>query len=437
MVMLFLVKLYRDNYEITANYSNLPLFILVCVIALSALFAKYKTVALFGLWDRHEGALTYCIYFALCFIAANVLPSQRQLKLLVFTLTPLIVLNAMTSVGAIYGHNVLQLQPFNSLLLGNASAGTIFITTLENPDYLSGFGAVCCALFTVKTLLAANWEDTAISLVFTTLAFAMILAATATSGFLTLIVLIPLFIALMWRSGNRKRSVINGVLILVCFSLVLSLLSQQNPTVWNKSFGFFGATTVSLESSLKAPAIRTSPQAASVAFSKTTGTQGAASRTGSPPPDDYASLPQPGMSAGTGRLYIWRKTIPMIKRHPLFGYGLDTLGYYFPQNDPVGIAEDFGQLQEKPHDMYLDIAFGAGLIALFALIYLFIRHFLANLVLLRHPIQSEQTVVLLSLFAGWCAYLIQGLFNDSVLSTAPLFWILFGFGISLLRHRPE
>ena len=44
-------------------------------------------------------------------------------------------------------------------------------------------------------------------------------------------------------------------------------------------------------------------------------------------------LPESGWGPGTGRIYIWEKTLKLVKERPLFGYGLDTLMYNFPHDN--------------------------------------------------------------------------------------------------------
>ena len=43
--------------------------------------------------------------------------------------------------------------------------------------------------------------------------------------------------------------------------------------------------------------------------------------------------------------------------------------------------------------------------------------------------------MLLCIVGGCLAYLFQGLFNDSIIGTAPIFWVIFGVGVSLLPRK--
>lgn len=71
---------------------------------------------------------------------------------------------------------------------------------------------------------------------------------------------------------------------------------------------------------------------------------------------------------------------------------------------------------------------------LLAFIWLIIQHMWNSMKSLRGGTTGKCGVLVASLFAAWCAYLVQGMFNDSIIGTAPVFWILFGVSVSVLRE---
>jgi len=54
-----------------------------------------------------------------------------------------------------------------------------------------------------------------------------------------------------------------------------------------------------------------------------------------------------------------------------------------------------------------------------------------------HNIQNPQRVYQIAIIAFLLAYWVQGLFNDFVIGSAPIHWILLGSGISLYHFREE
>ncbi len=139
---------------------------------------------------------------------------------------------------------------------------------------------------------------------------------------------------------------------------------------------------------------------------------------------------------GSSRGYIWSRTIPLLKNCILTGYGADTFAYVFPQHDFLAkyysYAEGFHITVDKPHNLYLQIFISNGLVALIAFlgICLFYLVDCFRLYALKKEYRTEQiygAAVMLAIVG----YLTAGMFNDSVVSVAPMFWILLGVGCAL------
>ena len=94
----------------------------------------------------------------------------------------------------------------------------------------------------------------------------------------------------------------------------------------------------------------------------------------------------------------------------------------------------YDMLIDKPHNTYLQIGIGVGLLGLLVYLYILARHALKyHQALSVRGIQTVDDVVALALFAGWLGYLFQGLINDSVLSNAPVFWVMFGLSVNYVQ----
>jgi len=424
---LFVYKIFFNGYQIPASYINLPLAVLALLVALSGLAAKYKFLALFGQYSRYEGTLTYLFYFVLFFIAANLRYSPKRLKLLVYTACPLVIVNLYLGMIGFYGYFPLDIPFLQKLVLGDAIGFKEFLrgyfnTTLENQDFMSGIGGVFTVLFLTQAALTAALKDKAIYLVFAVLSFAMLLSATATSGFLAFLLSLPLILFFVFVGKERRRGSKTILIAILAFSLVFTVLNSHDRRVWDKTLGFiagFGNSKVLTGSSAG------TTQAGSSVQGLTTGTA------------EELELPPRGWAAGSGRLYIWRKTLDLIKARPVLGYGLDTLPYFFPQDDIGKISglNDPFTIVDKPHNMYLGLVFGSGIFALLAFLVLLVQHFRAVITFFRcGMLEGEQAIMLASLSTALWAYLIQGFVNDSVISTGPFFWVFLGVSVSLLRQ---
>ncbi len=139
---------------------------------------------------------------------------------------------------------------------------------------------------------------------------------------------------------------------------------------------------------------------------------------------------------GSSRGYIWSRTIPLLKNCLITGYGPDNFVYEFPQNDYLAkfyaYNEGFHVTVDKPHNLYLQIFVSNGLIALLAFLGICLFYLVDSLRLyaLRKEYRTEQ-VYGISVMLAVVGYLAAGLFNDSVVSVAPVFWILLGVGVAL------
>ena len=142
---------------------------------------------------------------------------------------------------------------------------------------------------------------------------------------------------------------------------------------------------------------------------------------------------------GSSRGYIWSRTLPLLKNCLITGYGPDTFTYNFPQNDVLAKYYSYSQFNQgfyttvdKPHNMYLQIFYSSGLIALLAFLGIVIFYIVDcfRLYALKRDYRMEQ-VMGISVMLGIVGYLAAGFFNDSVVGVAPVFWILLGVGASL------
>lgn len=140
---------------------------------------------------------------------------------------------------------------------------------------------------------------------------------------------------------------------------------------------------------------------------------------------------------GSGRGYIWSRSIPLLRDTWFLGHGPDTYAMYFPQQDAVGKLMYLGsthKIVDKPHNIYLQQAINTGIISLLALLVLWGGYLLQSLIIYwQSDFKDWKARAGVAIMAAVAAYLVTGFFNDSVISVAPVFWILLGTGISLNR----
>lgn len=128
--------------------------------------------------------------------------------------------------------------------------------------------------------------------------------------------------------------------------------------------------------------------------------------------------------AGSGRLKIWEITWGVIKDHPLFGTGPENLKPVLKSEYNTELNAYYrmkGVTIDKAHNEYLHIAVVTGIPSLLIYLSLLGNIFWKNIP--RFRFDKVKLILGLTIFG----YLVQAISNISVISVAPVFWILLGY----------
>jgi hypothetical protein len=140
-------------------------------------------------------------------------------------------------------------------------------------------------------------------------------------------------------------------------------------------------------------------------------------------------------SFGSGRGYIWSRTLPMLRDTLILGRGADTYCVYFPHEDYVGkynAGWNINMIVDKPHNMYLGAAVGTGMISVLALLALFLLYIVQSFRLyLRARYDDFVSSAGAGIFFGVLGFLVSAFVDDSSVSVMPLFYGLLGVGIAI------
>lgn len=127
------------------------------------------------------------------------------------------------------------------------------------------------------------------------------------------------------------------------------------------------------------------------------------------------------------RLFIWERTLRLIRARPLAGWGLETLGEVFPY-DPADLEVHFGPrpvIIDRAHNDFLQMAVSVGVPGAIAY-----GVFWGLVVASAVRLWRRSAGGLRLLAAGWLgaivAYLIQAQFSFSAVALAPIVWLLAG-----------
>ncbi|NJD01354.1 MAG: O-antigen ligase family protein [Ruminiclostridium sp.] len=146
----------------------------------------------------------------------------------------------------------------------------------------------------------------------------------------------------------------------------------------------------------------------------------------------------------SGRGFVWSRTIPLLKDTLLLGHGADTYTMFFPQNDIAGKLNGLQRsdiVVDKPHNWYLQMSVNTGVLSMISMLVFLV---LVLMYAIKAVIKARESTTLRSITIGLiCSiigYCVAAIFNDSVVSVAPVFWVFLGLCISssyLLRKQEE
>lgn len=138
---------------------------------------------------------------------------------------------------------------------------------------------------------------------------------------------------------------------------------------------------------------------------------------------------------GSGRGYIWSRSIPLLKETILLGKGPDTYPIVFPQSDYVGKANNCKTpytLIEKPHNMYLMTGIHTGILSLIAVITFYMLYLVQSIRIYRKCERNTLTERIgIGCLMSTLSFMISGIFNDSSIQTTPLFIVMLGLGMDI------
>lgn len=137
----------------------------------------------------------------------------------------------------------------------------------------------------------------------------------------------------------------------------------------------------------------------------------------------------------TGRGYIWRNSLPVLKNTIVFGHGAGTYEMYFKQFDYVGLLNSQGNVDlivDKPHNWYLQMACNEGAFAMIAVVALIVGIFIENVkaltIMRRFNVLIIPSIISLFIFAGF------SFLTDSYVTVSPMLWVIIG-GMACVNYR--
>lgn len=459
ILSLLMYKILYLEYKLKNTKLNILVGILLVFIVLSSVFSEYKGIALFGNFDRTEGSLAWFFYLVIFFAIYNINIDKKYLKYFYYLLIPFLIINVVLGLLILFGLDILKIDFIQTILGGNGEIGGKLWTTLYHYNFMSGIASVMFSLTFTYTILEKDKKRKILALVGNIISFILVLTSNSIGGFITIILIIPIIIPLIYKFVDKKDLFIISSLLLAIYAVIYFVLNSKNSIVYNETFSifakisnisnfiipsvvfiyilllfiikklnkkkFFKYTTilvlicVCIGSTIYSMRIEKENR-----MLKENNTS-VISMTETP---IFVKLNE----ISTDRLNIWTKTIDLINDKPIFGNGFDTLPYVFIPNDENLGLSTYGELIDKPHNWYLTIAYGGGILSLVCLVGILLYIFKGTV---YSSIDKLNDKYLYIFFTGVLAYSIQGMFNDSLVGTSVFFWIFAGLCVNRLINK--
>ena len=444
------------------------IFIAIGIFALftilSSFMSDFRYISIWGFYDRTEGLITYMAYMAVFLAAYSIDFSRIDLRPFKWGLVVSTVILSLIGIGQFYGHNFLETNLAYKLSIPaemQAQMPTltfrfkdIAYATLFNPNYVGSFTSISTPFFLGLFLFESEKKKKIIYFSLSALSFAFMIASGSRAGLVGVMAAAALLVGMNLK--NFKRDWKRYASMIAVFFAIAFVFNFQNPDrVFGKINSLFSEAgkVVEREAEVITGGADNQEQTATPEKAENKSpdgkdASGKQEETATPEkeeikPSDVKDASEEksimygeGLTTlGSGRGYLWYKTLGMMKSTLVIGNGPDTYVMKFPHAD--AFKENFNKITDKPHNLYLQIGVNQGLIALLAFLFLNTYAFWKFWKQIDFKFSSRLDQILLMLDASIFGYLMTSIFNDSVVSVAPIYWAMLGIFLSIMVSRKD
>ena len=358
-------------------------FILIILSCLSLISAINIKTAIFGKINRYEGLLVWLTYYILMLNAMNI--KNKKYLYVIFSLIGIYAL-----INVFYGlYQVGVFEKPTSFKIKSAwrYARGFFGNSMFFGTMMTIFYGLVFGLF-IKVKVGIKKYILAVILLIASLGVIMsgAMGALATIMVIYIICLVEIIVLIVKKKENRFIYLASYVIGIVAFVSVFFAYTENHPKIKNDIIELFSQTKDISSGKIE---------------------------------KEY----------GTGRIYIWEKTIEKIKEAPITGYGIDNFRNAFDSKliDPIS-----KKIVDKAHNDYLQRCLCEGVISgIIFVIFLLIIFF--------KGIFRKLPPIYYGLLLSFTCYSIQAFFNISVTRVAPIYFIIIGlliggYNINKTKH---
>ena len=356
------------------------IFILMIFSCLSLINAIDINTAIFGKMNRYEGLLANLSYYAL-FLSATNIKSKKYLNIIIGSIILIGILNCFYGLNQVGILNLIEAKnpwTYARGLLGNSMF----------------FGSMMCICYSLVLGIFYKLEKNKKNIIQNIIMFLLVVIfsfgvimsgsmAVYLSSICMNLLMIYDFIRNIFK--NKKFEIKKFVSIIICiiiFIMSIFLFTKQNDLIGKDLEEIKNQSQQAINGNI----------------------------------DD---------KFGTGRIYIWKKTIEKIKEAPITGFGIDNFRIAFT---PLLLDPTTGRIVDKAHNDYLQRMLCEGVLSgityIIFLIFIFFK-----------TIRKTKSSSYYGLFLAFTCYSIQIFFSISVTRVAPIYFIIVGLLIGSIKDE--
>lgn len=402
-----------------------PLLIFLLSQLLSTIFSIDQRTSLLGYYSRFNGGLLSTMAYALLYWAYV---SNMDKKSTLCTVYTIMLSTAISSIWAIFEHfgkspscvyvTYLEGGTGNPLQYFNTDCWvqdvqTRVFSTFGQPNWLAAWLVAVTPLTwllalksNVRIKLQKTWLWFLLSVIF----FTALLFTKSRSGMLGFLVASILFwLPTGWQWIKNPNLNPSGFFrVLLIFNIAFLILATVFGTPWTNS--------ILERNNQSSPAQSDNQQ----------------STTNSTP--SATSLETGGTDSGKIRLIVWRGAIAAWRAKPIFGHGVETFAFLYPNFRPVehNLVSEWEFIYNKAHNEYLNYLATTGIVGLlaystvvfFALLQIY-KIFASSIHQITKSAKRTENYGAWSIgiLAGYTGILVTNFFGFSVVTTSLLFFL--------------
>jgi len=362
------------------NKYEIIVFIMIILSCLSLINAINVNTAIFGKINRYEGLLVWLTYYILILNAMNI-KNKKYLYIIIGFISLYSLINIF------YG--LYQVEVFSKPSLFKVKNSWYYARgLLGNSMYFGTLSSIFYGLILgifIKMKLGIKKYLMTVLLLISSLSVIMSGAMSSLVGVIIIYILclIEIIILIIKKKENSFIYLGSFLVGIVAFLSVFFVYTINHPHIKNDILELFGQAKSSIS-------------------------EGKVEK-------EY----------GTGRIYIWTKTLEKLKEAPITGYGIDNFRNAF---DSKLIDTVSKKIVDKAHNDYLQKSLCEGIISgIVFIIFLLIIFF--------KGIFSRLSPLYYGLLIAFISYSVQAFFNISVTRVAPIYYIIIGLLIGKIKTK--